>query len=51
MAHDPRTTGNGPGTGTRRSGVKAAPPAVRRLRTRSLAPESVLGTEFCEFGE
>ncbi|WP_326605526.1 hypothetical protein OG930_26135 [Streptomyces sp. NBC_01799] len=43
--------GNGPGPGRRRSGVKAAPPAVRPLRTLSRAPESVLGPESCEFGE
>ncbi|MFF3351696.1 hypothetical protein ACFYWN_03475 [Streptomyces sp. NPDC002917] len=43
--------GNGPGPGRYRSGVKAAPPAVRPLRTLSGAPESVLGPEFCELGE
>ncbi|MEV8204882.1 hypothetical protein AB0P40_05610 [Streptomyces sp. NPDC079189] len=42
---------NGPGPGRRRSGVKAAPPAVRPLRTLSQAPESVLGPKSCEFGE
>ncbi|WP_411085254.1 hypothetical protein [Streptomyces sp. 061-3] len=43
--------GNGPGPGRRRPGVKAAPPAVRPLRTLSQAPESVLGPESREFGE
>ncbi|MGW1704257.1 hypothetical protein ACWCP8_01540 [Streptomyces sp. NPDC002206] len=43
--------GDGPGPGRHRCGVKAAPPAVRPLRTLSQAPESVPGPESREFGE